>query len=542
MSTAPSHDETTPVLIVGGSLIGLSTSLLLSQHGIRSLMVEHHPGTAIHPRLASLTARSIEIFRLVGAEAGIRQVEPPFPRISNIPMVESLVGEVVDTLMGSDDFQAYFTDASPVEGSGIAQDVLEPVLRARAEQMGGDLRYGTELIGFEQDEQGVTATIRERKSSNTRTVRAQFLVAADGANSMVRRQLGIGQHGAGSIGHFLSIIFESDLDLIEEFHKRQATMCFLANDTVSGTLVAYPGSSARPDLFRLDISFDVEEEKIADYPEERCLPLIRAAIGIPEYPVRFKTVLTYELAQLVADRFQEGRIILVGDAARRQTPAGALGGNTGIAEAHNLAWKLAAVLRGEAHQRLLATYDAERRPLADYTSEQAALLSEQRETEGSAGITVDTFIINLGYRYSAGAIVPEAGDDQLPLAQNPHQWSGQPGTRAPHVVLGRQGQSLSTLDLFGAHFVLLAGPNGQAWLGAGRRAAEALHVSVDCSQVGGAATDLSDAGSAFCRAYGISTDGAVLVRPDGFIGWRSVSNRPDAAHAVTQALSMLLCL
>src|SRR5258708_5840169 len=254
------YDETTPVLIVGGGLVGLSTSLFLSWHRIPSLLVER-------------------------------------------------------------------------------------VLRAQAARLGGDLRFGTELISFERGEEGITATIRERESGSTRTVRAQFLVAADGSHSGIRQELGIGKHGAASLFHCISMIFEADL--MELFRKQHAIMCFLSNDTIaSGALVPYPGSSARPDLYRLDVGYDPEEETLTDYPEARCLQLIRAAVGIPDLQVQLKTVLAYEAGALVADRFEGGWVFLVGDAARTQPPSGGLGGNTGIAEAYNLAWESAAVLRG----------------------------------------------------------------------------------------------------------------------------------------------------------------------------------------------------
>jgi putative polyketide hydroxylase len=543
MNTSSRHlndNEITSVLIVGGGIVGLSTSLFLSWRGISSLLVERHPGTAIHPRIPGLAQPTMEIFRSVGIEEAIHQVEAPFNMSGNLLMVESLVGQEFDVLQ--EDVDAFFIgDSSPARGSQIAQDVLEPILRARAEQLGGDLRFGTELVAFEQDEEGITATIRERESSSTRTVRAQFLVAADGGHSGVRQRLGIGQNGK-SLWSAVSMIFEADL--MELFRKRRAVMCFVANDTISNAaLVPYPGSSARPDLFRLDVPFDPEEETLAGYPEARCLSLIRAAVGIPDLPVQLKAVLTYEACELVADRFQQGRIFLVGDAARTQPPTGGLGGATGIAEAYNLAWKLAAVLRGEAGEALLATYDAERRPQADYTAEQVALLSQQRQTEGSAGITVDTFIIVMGYRYSTGAIVREAGDENLPLVQHPDQWKGQPGTHAPHLVLEREGKPISTRDLFGSHFVLLVGPQGQNWKDAARSTQGALHLPLDSYQIGGEAADLLDARNTFCDAYGIVATGAVLVRPDGFIGWRSRvagEQEQDAEQALTQALSTLL--
>ena len=535
------YDETTQVLIVGGGIVGLSTSLFLSWRGISSLLVERHPGTAVHPRIPGVAQPTMEMFRSVGIEEAIHRVEAPFNMSGNLLLMESLVGQEFDVLQENVD-NLFTGDSSPARGSVAAQDVLEPVLRAHAEQLGGDLRFSTELVAFEQDEDGITATIRERESESTLTVRARFLVVADGTHSEIRQQLGIGQHGKGSLFHCVSMIFEADI--MELFHKRHAVMCFVANDGISnGALVPYPGSAARPDLYRLDVSYDPEEETVADYPEARCLSLVRAAVGIPDLPTQLKAVMTYAACELVADRFQQGRAFLVGDAARTQPPSGGLGGATGIAEAYNLAWKLAAVLRGEAGEALLATYDAERRPQADYTAEQVALLSQQRQVEGSAGITVDTFTLVMGYRYSTGAIVREAGDENLPLVKHPDQWKGQPGTHASHLMLEQEDKPVSTRDLFGPHFVLLIGPDGRQWKDAARSTKDALHLPLGIYQIGGEAADLIDADRKFCDAYGITASGAVIVRPDGFIGWRSHAaseNKQDAEQTLTQALSMLL--
>ncbi|HEX9370202.1 MAG TPA: FAD-dependent monooxygenase [Roseiflexaceae bacterium] len=253
-----------------------------------------------------------------------------------------------------------------------------------------------------------------------------------------------------------------------------------------GCSCPYGRSADRPDVYRLDVPYDPAVETLVDYPEARCLELIRAAVGVPDLPVTIKTTLAWEMAARVADRFQHGRVFLVGDAARAQPPTGALGGNTGIAEAHNLAWKLAAVLRGEARTALLDTYDMERRPIADLTVEQVALLAQERQSE-QAPITVNTLIVNLGYRYPAGALLPESNAD-LPVIQDPLQWRGEPGTRAPHLALERDGQRISTLDLLGCHFVLLVGPDAQAvqtWQAAARRVADRLNVPLDSQRIGG---------------------------------------------------------
>ncbi|SHE12281.1 2,4-dichlorophenol 6-monooxygenase [Chlamydia abortus] len=539
LNNSSSFDESVPVLVVGGSLVGLSFSLFLARQGIKPLVVERHPGTAIHPRVSSLTARTMEIFRSAGIEDEIRREEPPFPREFGVMFVESLAGEMFDNLM--EDMSAYFTDASPVEGNGIAQDLLEPVLREQAEKAGVDLRYNTELIEFETDADGISATIRDRISGETRRVRSGYMVGADGSKSGTRAQLGIGQHGEGTLCHLISIVFDADIH--DLFGRQNAHMCFLANDTVSGSLVLYPGTFRRPHIYRLDVVFDPEEETIDDYPEERCIELVRAAIGISDIPVTIRKILTWEMAGRVADRFQEGRIFLVGDSARVQPPSGGLGGNTGIAEAQNLAWKLAAVLRGEAGPALLATYDAERRPIADYTVEQVIMLSQQREHEGSEGITVNTLHVNMGYRYQAGAIVPEADGINLPMVQPPELWTGQPGTRAAHIVLERDGQPISTLDLFGSRFVLLVGPDGQNALKAAQHVKDALRLPMDIYQIGGHRADFSNPGNDFLDAYGITSTGAILVRPDGYIGWRTPAaegNKEELEQVITHALSTIL--
>jgi putative polyketide hydroxylase len=478
----------------------------------------------------------MELFRTVGIEPAIRRVEPPFPEHSVVARTQSLVGQEYDRVI--EDMSAYFTAASPERGSLIAQDVLEPILRAQAEQLGADLRYATELIAFEQDEAGVTATIRERSSGATRTVRARYLIAADGSQSTIRQQLGIAQHGAGTLAQVISTIFEADL--AELFRRRNAVMCLINNDTVPfGYLVPYGRSADRPDVYRLDMGYNPAVETLADYGEARCLELIGAAVGVDDLPITIKTVLTWEMAARVADRFGQGRVFLVGDAARVQPPTGALGGNTGIAEAHNLAWKLAAVLRGEAGEALLETYDTERRPIADFTVEQVALLSQER-LSAELAISVNPLIVNLGYRYQAGALLAES-DSELPLAQDPLLWHGEAGTRAAHNVLERDGQQLSTLDLFGRQFVLLIGPDdhaGEVWQAAAREVAARLNVALVVHRIGG---ELADVDGSFGAAYGVIASGAALVRPDGFVGWRAQSLETEAEHTLEAVLARLLC-
>ncbi|WP_270881625.1 FAD-dependent monooxygenase [Paenibacillus aestuarii] len=525
-------DEILPVLIIGGSLVGLSLSLLLARQGIFSTVIERHPDTAIHPRVAGLTARTLEIFHSLGIEEDLRNAEPHFPKDSKVFQAESLVGKVFNHTI--EDMSAFFSEESPARGSFIAQDILEPILRKHAEQNGVDLRYNTEMISFAQQQDRVSVIIRNRSDNTLRQIRAAFMIAADGSKSGVRKQLGISQHGAGTIMHNLSMVFESDI--MGLFTKRNAVMGFIRNETVMGALVPYPGSSARPDLYRLDIWYDPSKESVVDYPESRCISLIRAAIGISDIPLKLKTVLSWEMAARVSDRLQQGRVFLVGDAARVQPPAGALGGNTGIAEAQNLAWKLAAVLHDDANIDLLQTYEVERLPIADLTVEQVTALSRQRIIEDVDQITVNTLMINMGFRYLKGAFLRENDQDTVQI-KYPAQWEGLPGTRAPHVALEQNGKQLSTLDLFGTNFVFLVGFNGRDWIQSANEVAKKLHISLLIYHIG---TEFTDIDGRFCSSYGINTNGAVLVRPDGIVGWRNFEMADDPMQTLYNALSTIL--
>jgi hypothetical protein len=238
----------------------------------------------------------------------------------------------------------------------------------------------------------------------------------------------------------------------------------------------------------------------------------------------------------VAQRFRSGRVFLVGDAAHRHPPSGALGLNTGIQDAHNLAWKLAAVVKEQAGSALLDTYHAERHPVGLLTMEQALARWGTRVGVGHDGAEarlLDYAAIAFGYRYQSAAAIDADGDRPVVL---PAELSGQPGTRAPHVWLERGGQRLSTIDLFGRGFVLLTGPDGDAWVDAAR---SQNGIALDAYRIGDGG-DLADPEGRWAAAYGVTIGGAVLVRPDGFVAWRTERAAEDLAEAVRAALTAVL--
>jgi len=543
--------EDVPVLIIGGSLVGLSAALLLRMHGIDVLTVERHAGTAINARAGHFQLRTVEILRSAGLEAAVRRKsEEQYPPDGGINNVESLAGREIANYFPN--LNAGVDEFSPTVRLFINQDALEPILRTRAEELGARLRYGTECVSLEQDADGVTAVIRDLASGERRPVRAKYVVAADGNRSTTRGLLGIGMHGHGLLSRSITIYFRSEADLGPLLRDRNQGVHYVTNSLLRGffrldrsgnagfLVVNLVGDTSRPEVIAAYPS--APWARVADgITEQRALELLRAAIGVPDIPVVIDNIATWQAEADVADRFQDGRVFLAGDAAHVVPPNGGFGGNTGVQDAHNLAWKLALTLTGVAGPGLLETYDAERRPIGQLTVEQAftryvTRVAPYLGTENTQPL-VDDFSMEIGYRYNSPAVVLEPGSH--PLHEHPRMSKGSPGARAPHVFLDRHGAEVSTLDLFGGNFVLLTRPEGRAWHDVALAAAKEFGVALDAHVVGGA--DLADAGDHFPEAYGISPSGAVIVRPDGFVGWRAVAAADAPEQTLRQVLQSLLC-
>lgn len=544
-------DEDVPVLIVGGSLVGLSAALFLRWHGIDVLAVERHAGTAINARAGHFHLRTVEILRSVGLEAAVRRKsEEQYPPDGGINNVESLAGREIANYFPN--LNAGVDEFSPTIRLFINQDALEPILRARAEELGARLRYGTECESLEQDAGGVTAVIRDLASGARRTVRAKYVVAADGNRSPAREQLGIGMHGHGLLSHSITIYFRAQADLEPLLRDRNQGVHYVTNPLMRGffrldrsgnagfLVVNLVGDTSRPEVVAAYPS--APWARVAEgITEQRALELLRAAIGVPDIPVVIDNIAPWRAMADAADRFQVGRVFLAGDAAHVVPPNGGYGGNTGMQDAHNLAWKLALTLNGIAGPGLLETYDAERRPVGDLTVEQAftryvTRVAPYLGTDDTQPL-VDDFSMEIGYRYNSPAIVGEPGD--RPLHEHPRESRGRPGARAPHLYLDRHGTQVSTLDLFGRNFVLLTGPDGRAWHEAAAVTAKELGLTLDAHVVGG--EDLADAEGRFPGAYGISPSGAVIVRPDGFVGWRATGAAGAPESVLRRVLQALLC-
>jgi putative polyketide hydroxylase len=505
-----------PVLILGGGVVGLSAALFLLHQGIRPLLVERHPGTSIHPRSRGINARTGELFRQVGLFEEIRKAGAALQ-----PAVGMYAGETLAKVVEPMPCRAP-GDPQPHLGMGLeaitpsptcrcTQDIMEPILRARAVERGADVRFSTELESLEQDGDGVKATIVDRASGERLRVRAGYLIAADGVKGATRARLGIGRTGRGVMGHLLNVLLRVELeDLVR---GRELSMCLVENAHLRGLWVAIDNGAR----WALHIVYRPERgETPADFPPERCVALARHALGISGAEIEVLGILPWQPSVQVAERFREGRVFLAGDSAHEMPPWAGQGANTGIAEVHNLAWKLAAVLRQQAKPRLLDTYERERRPIGRFAAECSAraggrdglieLAADGRHPLASRGGFAA--ISGLGYAYGGG--------EEARIVET---FDAQPGTRAPHGWVEIGGERSSMLDLFGGGFVLITGPvESGAWRAgaeavAARRGIKLRAVAVAEGAIGGA--------EAWAEQVRLEDRGAILVRPDGYVAWRA---------------------
>ena len=561
----PHPDLTVPVLIAGGSLVGLSTSLFLGRHGIPHLLVERRPTTSTHPRGRGNNIRTMEIFRTAGLEPAIHQAAATLADNHGIwqtPALTSPAGRWLVPPTATDTTDAHL---SPTTWCLCSQNDLEPVLAHHARTHGGDLRFATELLTFHPDPDGITATVKDHHTGHHTTVRARYLIAADGPRSPIRHQLGIGHSGPGPLFHNISITFRAP-HLTDLLAGRRFMMCYLTGPDADGALL--PVDNHQHWVFHAPYHPD-RGQTPEDFTPARCADHIRRALGTPDLDLEITGTAPWHAAERVALTYRAGPVFLAGDAAHEMSPTGAFGANTGIQDAHNLAWKLAAVLSGWAGEELLDSYDAERRPVAQATATRASTRSAEHHHPGytpenhpstgpagpgkpagpGGGPLAALLPVALAYRYPRGAVLDT--DPATPILPATADLTGEPGSRAPHLWLHpptRPTHRISTLDLYERTPVLLTGagrPTG--WHPAATDLATRLGIPLTCYRLG--TTDDADwtptphtpgaDGPDWAAAHGITPDGAVLIRPDGFVAWRSPHPVPDPTTTLHHVLTTL---
>jgi len=512
-----SSDES--VAIVGGGPCGLMTALLLARAGIRCVVFEKKPGISTHPKAMGISRRTAEIFRHLGllenlANGSLAEGTPYLAIWS-----KSLVGEElgrVPVAQVSDEF-------SPCSKLHCPQTWTERVLlEALAAEPLAEIRFEHEVAGIEMGSDDARLILAGHDA-----LTFSWVVAADGAGSAIRRQLKVGTVGPGEMGHFLNVMFRARYGA--HLGDRKAILYPVLSTEYFEHFVAVDGQ----DLWLMH-HFLQPGEQLADFPAERLQEMVVKASGLPLEPVEILSVMPWVMSPKVAELFRIGRVLLVGDAASRLSPAGGLGLNTGVQAAHNLAWKLAMVVKRKAGPSILDTYQEERQGAALWTMQNTNRNSEEifaivakaleNDWEAVRNLIAGSRRIgtglgqDLGISYSRGAFVPD--ESELPSAKDPindYQPSARPGSRAPHLWIDRHGAKLSTLDLFGGQIVLLAGTAYPS-------------INLDAKEVITFQNGKDFIADEFERLYGIAEDGAVLVRPDGYVGarWRRTQqNFPD---------------
>jgi 2-polyprenyl-6-methoxyphenol hydroxylase-like FAD-dependent oxidoreductase len=425
-------------------------------------------------------------------------------------------------------------DISPAAAATCDQDVLEPILRQHAERLGADIRFNTHVGDIRQDATGVSARLVDRATQRTEDVEAAYLILADGANGTLRDSLGIQRHGPGVLQHWMNVIFDTDLD--PQLEGRPLTSIVLTE--INGTFV--PRDTGR---WLMAVQYVPEQgQRAEDFTDEYCRELIRRGAGDSNVRADIVDARPWDLGASIADRFNMGRVFLAGDIAHVIPPTGGFGGNTGIHDAYNLAWKLDAVLRGEAGPGLLDTYDEERRPVVVATLAQALsrlqawFRDPTKQLPAPVPLVEDNWVV-FGYRYPSGALIGD-GSAAPAAFEDPRAPTGEPGSRAAALDVETNGTRRSTIDLFAGRWTLCVGPAADAWQHAGESVARRRQPGFELHRIGDR-RDLRDVEGRWADAYGVSPLGAVLIRPDGFIAWRARDAHPHGEQELERALERL---
>jgi 2,4-dichlorophenol 6-monooxygenase len=598
-SHAPTEDpniRNVPVLIVGGGGAGLTASVFLSDLGIGSLLVERHATTSIQPKAHILNARTMEIFGHHGLAEDIYAEGSPPENCGAMAWLTSLGGdEPYDRKVlhradayGGGALADRYAKASAYRHANLGQRWLEPLIRRHAEQRNpGGVRFGHELVRFEDDGDGVTATVLDRTTDRTYRVRAQYLIAADGGRTIGER-LGIGMVGTATFLEWINLHIRADFSEFIPFDDTVVNrVSSLADDGSLEHCGVVPMGPKRwgrhSEEWTLMFSRTPGSRKAAELDDETVVKMVRRTLKLPQdHPWEVQSISRWPVEGTVAEHFRVGRVFLVGDAAHRHPPSGALGLNTGVQDSHNLAWKLARVLCGDAASTLLDSYEAERRPVAERVVERAqfslfnqiaftagtgvvpgarpewnraqmtALFSDTPDGRTRRAVLAEYFETNrittahlgleMGYDYadagfvgSDGTQMPEADPLGLEYIQ-----SARPGSRLPHAWLRRGGERTVTHDLI-AHgaFLLLAGAQGESWVSAATELSGAYGPAITAHAIG-PRHQLTDPDGEWAALRGHDEDGAVLVRPDGFVAMRLRSASADPTGELRRALDIAL--
>jgi len=582
-----SADITTDVLIIGTGPAGSATAALLASYGVEVMVINRYRWLSNTPRAHITNQRTMEVLRDLGAEVEAEAMMHAAPQhlMGENVFCESLAGEELGRMKSwgtSPLSKAEHLLSSPCEMNDLPQTFMEPILFKTACSRGAQARMSTEYVSHEQDDDGVTTTCRDRLTGKTFTVRSKFLVGADGGNSLVAEHLGLPFEGKMGVGGSMNILFRADLSRYVA-HRPSVLYWVMQPGADVGGIGMGLVRMVRPwNEWLIVWGYDINQPApVVD--AAMATQVARQLVGDPNLEIDLISANTWTVNNCFATHMQKGRVFIMGDAAHRHPPSNGLGSNTSIQDGYNLAWKLAAVVKGQATPKLLDSYSAERAPIArqivtranqsiaefgpifealgmdggvDHDKIQRSMAARcdatpaaeaQREALRKAiefkKYEFDCHGVEMNQRYTSGAVVT---DGQQPPAPNAdmelhYQPTTYPGARLPHVwVFDRNGAKHSTLDLTGkGQFTLITGIGGEAWIAAAEALSKTLGLPIRTVKIGPRCA-VEDHGGDWARASEIRDAGCLLVRPDQHVAWRAATLTNDPQADLTRVLHAIL--
>jgi 2,4-dichlorophenol 6-monooxygenase len=574
----------TDVLIVGSGPAGASAALFLSTLGVDNIMVTKYRWTANTPRAHITNQRTMEIFRDIGIEEEVLAEATPHELMGDTVFCTSIAGEEIGRVRTWGTHPARHADyelASPSLNCDIPQTYLEPILVRNATVRGTHTRFSTEYLSHVQDEGGVTAVVRDRLNGHEYSIRAKYLIGADGARSKVASGIGLPMEGRMDIAGSMNITFSADIGHLVG-HRPSVLYWVVQPGSNVGGIGAGLVRMVRPWTEWLIVwGYDINEEPpVVD--EAEATRIVRSLLGVPDLEVTVRGASLWGNNEQYATRLHSGRVFCAGDAVHKHPPSNGLGSNTSIQDSYNLAWKIAAVLKGQAGEPLLDTYSAERAPVAkeivlranksgrefgrlfealgisdtDSEAQTRARMEERKlnTPEGAAkreaiqrAMEIKDYEFNahgveLGQFYESSAVVTDGFGRPEP-ERDPelyYQPSTVPGSRLPHVWVGDSARKCSTHDLVPTEgFALITGITGEAWAEAAAKVAASLGVRLDPTVIG-PGREVADLYFDWAKTREVEENGAILVRPDKHVGWRSHRMVADPGAALLEAMSAIL--
>ncbi|MGR3815820.1 MAG: FAD-dependent oxidoreductase [Cognatishimia activa] len=580
-------DMTTDVLIIGTGPAGSATAALLSTYGIENMAINRYRWLANTPRAHITNQRTMEVLRDLGREVEDEAYMHAAGQdlMGENVFCESLAGEEIGRMKswGTHPLsKAEHLLSSPTFMNDLPQTFMEPLLFKTACSRGTQARMSTEYLSHEQDAEGVTTTCLDRLSGKEFTIRSKYLVGADGGNSLVASNEGLEISGAMGVGGSMNILFKADLSKYVA-HRPSVLYWVMQPGADVGGIGMGLVRMVRPwNEWLIVWGYDINEPA-PEVDEKMATDVARQLVGDPELEIELISANTWTVNNAYAEKMSSGRVFIMGDAAHRHPPSNGLGSNTSIQDSFNLAWKLAAVLKGEAGERLLESYNTERAPVAkqivtranqsiaefgpifealgmtggtdvekikanmDARCDTTAAAEEQRAALRDAiafkKYEFDAHGVEMNQRYKSGAIVTDGQMEpdfalDADLHYQPTTW---PGARIPHAWLfDAEGGKHSTLDITGGgSFTLLTGLGGEAWVEAAAKVNAALGITLKAHVIGPRQTYVDHVGD-WARAREIGDSGCILVRPDQHVCWRQEALADNPEAELTRVMTQIL--